>query len=60
MEETLESSLLLETEMLLESDEGSEELIMDHSSELVEELELELELEGLPTLYSQLTKLCIP
>ena len=46
--------------MLLESDEGSEELIMDHSSELVEELELELELEGLPTLYSQLTKLCIP
>ena len=44
MKETLESSLLLETELLLKLADGSEELTMDHSSELVEELELELEL----------------
>ena len=41
-EETLESSLL--SELLLESVEGFEELTMDHSLELLEELELELEL----------------
>ena len=39
VDKTLESSLLLETELSLESAEGS-----DHSSELVEEVELELEL----------------
>ena len=44
MEETLESLLLSETELSLESDEGSEELTRDHASELEEELELELEL----------------
>ena len=44
MEETLESSLLSKTELLLESAEGSEELTSDHSSELVVELELELDL----------------
>ena len=41
-EETLESSLL--SELLLVSVEGFEELTMDHLSELLEELELELEL----------------
>ena len=43
-EETLDSSLLSEEELLLEPEGGSEELTRDHLSELLEELELELEL----------------
>ena len=42
--EKLESSLLSEEELLLESEDGSDELTRDHLSELLEELELELEL----------------